>query len=201
SRTSSSHSWLRNSAVTDARRRCESTTMPARPRTDRLRAAPSPPVTGPAGTPPTETRRAAPRQECASSGRWGRPGPGERATPRGVERRNRDVVYAQVVGVRVERPIVAVRHDHLRTFRADDLDEAPNRLVQRSVGEIVGARVRLRVGHPGIVIAEHVKRVVADRIDGVAQLLHPDGRELVTNGRSVDFGVEDVAGLAAGAAH
>ena len=29
----------------------------------------------------------------------------------------------------------------------------------------------------------------------------PDGRELVTNGRSVDFGVEDVAGLAAGAAH
>ena len=83
----------------------------------------------------------------------------------GVERRARDLVHADVVGVRVEVAVVAVGDDHLRPLGADDLHEPLDRFVERRVREVVGAGVRLGVGHARVAVAEHVQRRVADRVD------------------------------------
>ena len=77
---------------------------------------------------------------------------GQRRTPA------RDLVHADVVGVRVEVLLVAVGDDHLRPLGADDAHEPLDGFVERRVGEVVGAGVRLGVGHPAVVVAEHVQR-------------------------------------------
>ena len=76
---------------------------------------------------------------------------------REVERRQADLVHANVVGVRIERAILAVRDDHLRAFGADDLHEAADRLVERCVGEVVGTGVLLGIGHAAVAVTEQLQ--------------------------------------------
>ncbi len=89
----------------------------------------------------------------------------------GVERREGDLVDPDVVGMRVELPIVGVGHDHLRTHGPDDADQPADGFVERRVGEVVGPGVHVGVGHARIVVAEHHQLVVADGVDTGPELL------------------------------
>jgi hypothetical protein len=132
----------------------------------------------------------------------GRPRVGEPVPVAGrVERGHRDLVDADVVGVLVERALVAVGDQDLRLLPADDLDELPDRLAERCVGEVVAVCVRLGAGHARVAVPEQVQLVVADRIDAGAQLGHAHRAEVGSHLGRVGGRVEDVALLAAGAAH
>ena len=73
--------------------------------------------------------------------------------------------------------------------------------VEWRVGEVVGPRVRLGVGHAGVVVPEEVQRRVPDRLDAGAQLVDEHLGQVVPHVGSIGGRVEDVAGLATGGAH
>jgi hypothetical protein len=84
---------------------------------------------------------------------------------------------------------------------ADDTHEPFDRFVERRVGEVVRPSVVVAIGHAGVVVAEQVHGRVPDRVRRVLQLLHPHREEVLAHFRRVDRGIQDVAGLATGAAH
>ena len=117
-----------------------------------------------------------------------------------LERRDRDLVDPDVIGVRVELPVISVGDDHLWPCGTDDRHEPADRLVERRVREVVGPRVRLGIRHARVVIAEPPQLVVADRRDARLELLHAHLGEPRPDVGRVDRLVQDVAGLTAGAA-
>ena len=107
-------------------------------------------------------------------------------------------MHPHVVGVRVD-PVAGVADDHLRPLPPDDLDQAAGGVVEVGVGEVVGVGVRLGVGHARVAVAEQVQLVVADDAHRVVELPQPDRGQVGAHVVGVGRGVEDVAGLAAGA--
>ena len=79
--------------------------------------------------------------------------------------------------------------------------QPPDRLVERRVGEVVGLGVGLGVGHARVAVAEQVQLGVPDGVDAGAQLRHAHRAEVGADLGGVGGGVEDLAFLAAGAAH
>ena len=65
----------------------------------------------------------------------------------GVEGGERDLVHPEVVRVLVEGALVAVGDQHLRLLAPDHGDQPADGLLERRVGEVVGAGVGLGVGH------------------------------------------------------
>ena len=108
-------------------------------------------------------------------------------------------MHPDVVRMRVELAVVGIRDDDLRTLGPDEGHESTDRLVERRVGEVVGPFVHVGVGHAGVVVAEHLDDVVADRRGAVGELLHADVVEIVPDVRRVDRGIQDLAGFATGA--
>jgi hypothetical protein len=97
--------------------------------------------------------------------------------------------------------VVAVGDDHLRSLTADDLDQAPDGLVEVGVDEGLGVAVLGAVGHAGVPVAEQHHVVVADDLRRAGQLAAADVGEVGPHLGPVHRRVEDVAGLAAGARH
>ena len=110
-------------------------------------------------------------------------------------------MHPDVVGVLVERPLVAVGDQHLRTLPPDHRDQTTDRFLERCVGEIVGVGVGFGVGHPGIAVAEEVELGVSDGIDARPELGFPDRAQVRPDLRRVSGRVENVAFLAAGTTH
>ena len=113
----------------------------------------------------------------------------------------RDVVHLDVVGVRVAALLVAVGEDHLRPRPPDDPDQAAHGFIHRGLGEAERVGVGLAVGHARVAVAEHLDLVVADDGGGLVELRSPHGRDVGLHLGLVHRRVEDVALLAAGAAH
>ena len=97
--------------------------------------------------------------------------------------------------------VLAVGDDDLGALPADDGDEPLDRLVERGLAERGRVGVGLGVGHARVAVAEEHRLVVADDVGGRLQLGHPDPPDVGPHLGRVHGGVEDVALLAAGAAH
>ncbi len=120
---------------------------------------------------------------------------------RGVEGGTRDLVDAQVIGVLVERLLVAVRHQHLRTLPPDDGHQPFHRFRERGVGEVVGTCVGVGVGHSRVAVAEEIELGVPDGLDAGPQLGLANRAEIGPDLGGVSGRIEDVALFAAGTAH
>jgi hypothetical protein len=88
----------------------------------------------------------------------------------GLEGGHRDLVGADVVGVRVAAALVVGQH-HLGPLGPDDGDQPAGGLVQVGVGEGVGMAVGLAVGHARVAVAEPVVGGDVQDLQGLGQLL------------------------------
>ena len=79
-----------------------------------------------------------------------------------LECQHRDVVDAEVVGVRVPALVVAVGDDDLGLGAADDRHQTSGRLVEVGLVERLRVLVRLGIRHPRVAVAEHHDLVEAD---------------------------------------
>ena len=107
-----------------------------------------------------------------------------------------DVVRVGVLGL-----VVAVGDDDLGPLAADHLDQPPDRLVERGLGERVRPGVGLGVGHARVSVAQQDRLVVSDDVRGRLELGHADPADVGPDLRRVHGRVQDVALLAPGAAH
>src|SRR3984957_1337381 len=96
---------------------------------------------------------------------------------------------------------VGVGDDDLGPLPPDDGHQAPDRLVQRRLGEAVGTGVGLGVGHARVPVAQHDGVVVANDVGGRLELGHPDPPDVGPDLGGVHGRVEVVPLLASGAAH
>ncbi len=119
----------------------------------------------------------------------------------GVEGRHRHVVHLHVVGVVVLAPGVRVGDDDLGSDPPDDRHQATDGLVRVGVGERPRVGVGFRLLHSGVPVAEHHDLVVSDDRRCPGQLGLPDRSQVATDVGPVHLRVQDVARLAAGAAH
>ena len=79
-----------------------------------------------------------------------------------IERQHRNVVHAQMVGMRVTGLVIAIGDHHLRLRPADDGNQTTNCFVKISLVEAARMLIRRRLGHARVAIAEHLDLVEAD---------------------------------------
>ena len=106
-----------------------------------------------------------------------------------------------MIGMGVARLHQRVGQDDLRAHPADHGHEPGYRFVEVGIGEGVGMGVGFGIGHARVAIAQHGDFVVADLDRGRVQLGTADFGEVLLHLGPVHCRVEDVALLAAGAAH
>jgi hypothetical protein len=94
-----------------------------------------------------------------------------------------------------------VGHQHLGPLGPHDAHEPADRLVEVGSMEAVRVLVGGGAGHPRVAVAEPVVLVVADDLDRLVELPAPHGGEIGARRLGVGRGVQDVAGLTAGAGH